>query len=1003
LTYNIIDRYVVISDKNSSAGINDFQQQQKTVSGKVTDSTGATLPGVSVVVKGTTSGSITDSNGNYTISNVSPDAILQFSFVGMKSQEVKVGGLSVVNVKLEEETIGIEEVVAVGYGTLKRSGITGAMSSVSSKALKTVPVTNAQQILQGRAAGVYVTQNSNKPGSEPSVLIRGRRSFSAGNDPLYVIDGMPITGGFNDISPNDIESMQVLKDASATAIYGSRGANGVIIITTKRGKTGTPATLMYNSYFGVTRVTRHADVMSGEEFVAFKREAGRAAGIYNDSDPKTSDAKIFETGEIDAIANSRYTPWYKMITQDGFSQNHELSVLGGSKSTKYNISFNFFDDKGYFKCQDYTRYNTRINLDQDISPRVKIGLSILGSFSERNGGGINPYMASVVQTPLGSAYDENGNIKEFPTGDALMYNPLSNFEKGAIINLEKRFRLLTSMYGEAELYKGLKFRVNFGPDLINSRTGNFAASKTTTNQGALPSANSSESFVFSYTLENILTYDKLFGEKHKINFTGLHSVQDRTMESSNMSVKDLPVESIEYYNMGAAKTITGVGSNYEKWTILSYMGRLNYSFDNRFLVTLTGRADGSSRFAPGHKWGFFPSAALAYNIGNENYLKDIAWLSSLKIRTSYGITGNTGISPYQTQGLLGSTTYDFNGAAAFGRYPSTIRNENLRWESTATMNAGVDFGFFKNRVTGSLEGYRSTTTDLLLPRVLPNTTGFSSVLTNVGSTRNSGFELTLSTRNVVSDKDGFEWTTDLNLANNHEEILELSQGKVDDVGNARFIGQPLSVVYDYQKIGIWQLGEEVSAKQFSSSVGQIKIADRNLNSKIDPEDRMILGTTVPKWTYGLNNYFSYKGFDFSVFLVARTGNLISSEFHRVPNNSIALGGRYNGLNVDYWTPTNPTNAYPRPINGQSGSPGAVFGSTMQWFDGSFLRIRNINFGYNIPGKVAQKIKAQAIRLYLNVTNPYIFSSYVHKYNGIDPEVTDNPATVNCQFGLNVKF
>lgn len=1003
LTYNIIDRYVVISDKNLLPGISNFQQQ-KNVSGKVTDPSGVPLPGVSVVVKGTSQGTITDVNGIYSLSNITSEATLVFSFVGMKMEEIKTGGQSAINVTMEEESIGIEEVVAVGYGTLKRSDITGAMSSVNTKTLKTVPVTNAQQILQGRAAGVYVTQTSNKPGSEPSVLIRGRRSIHAGNEPLYVIDGMPLSGGFNDISPNDIESMQVLKDASATAIYGSRGANGVIIITTKRGKTGSPASLSYNSYFGVTRVTRHADVMTGEEFVEFKRDANRTTGVYNDADPQASDAKIFETGELDAIANSRFTPWHELITREGFTQNHELNILGGSKTTRYNISFNYFDDKGYFKGQDYTRYNTRVNLDQDISPRVKIGLSILGSFSERNGGGVNPYMAAVVQTPLGSAYDENGNIKEFPTGDALMYNPLANFEKDAIINLEKRFRLLTSMYGEAELSKGLKFRVNFGPDLINSRTGNFAASKTTTNQGALPSANSSESFVFSYTLENILTYDKLLGNKHKINFTGLYSIQDRTLESSNIGVKDLPVESVEYYNMGAARTITGVGSNYEKWTILSYMGRLNYSFDNRFLLTLTGRADGSSRFAPGHKWGFFPSAALAYNIGNEEYMKNISWLSNLKVRTSYGVTGNTGIDPYQTQGLLNPTSYDFNGVAAFGRYPGTIRNEKLRWESTASLNAGIDFGFLDNRIAGSLEGYRSTTTDLLLPRLLPNSTGFSGVTTNVGSTRNTGFELTLSARNVVSNKrNGFEWTSDLILANNREEILELSQGKVDDVGNARFIGQPISVVFDYEKIGIWQLGEEALAKQFSSSVGQIKIADRNLNGKIDPDDRMILGTTVPKWTYGFNNYLSYKGFDLSVFLVARTGNLISSVFHKVPNNSIALGGRYNGLDVDYWTPTNPTNAYPRPINGQSGSPGAVFGSTMQWFDGSFLRVRNINLGYNIPSGIAQKIKAQDIRVYVNVTNPYIFSSYVRKHNGIDPEVNDNPATVNCLFGLNVKF
>jgi len=1042
LTYSIIERTIVIKKKEEAVPRNNnssLMQKEPGVSGsenrfdgrienllanriteyklalidirgRVTDEQGGGLPGVSIVLKGTQRGTTSDTEGNFNMSLIegsqeSINPVLIFSFVGYLPQEVVVGNRSSIDVSLKVDTKALNEVVVVGYGTQTRKDITGAISSINERTLKEVPVTNAQQMLQGRAAGVYVTQTSNKPGSEPTVRIRGNRSFGTNggaNDPLYVVDGIPISGGFNDISPNDIASMEVLKDASATAIYGSRGANGVIIITTKRGKSGAP-TLSYNTWFGATKIVRYADVFDGPQFVEFKREANRAINNYNDANPEASDAKIFEPGEIQAIKDGRYTDWPSLIAKSGFSQNHELSVLGGSSATRYNLSMGYLNDQGYFSNQDYKRYTTRINLDQDVNRRIKLGISMLGTYSERNGGDINPYMASLVQTPLGSPYGADGNLVPFPTGDALMYNLLTDFVPGAVINKEKRFRLLSSMYGEAEIIDGLKFRMNFGPDLINSRKGNFQESNTTSRQGGLPAASSSENFVFSYTWENMLTYDKIIANKHKINVTGLYSIQDRTSESSSVNVTNLPAESVEYYNLGAANTISGVGSGYEKWTILSYMGRVNYSFDSRFLLTLTARADGSSRFAPGNKWGFFPSAAFAYNLSDETFMKSFRQLSNLKLRVSYGKIGNTGIDPYQTQGLLSTTAYDYNGTTAFGRRPSSISNPDLRWESTATLNAGVDFGFMNNRFTGTVEVYKAKTTDLLLAKLLPNTTGYSGTLTNVGSTSNSGVEVTIGSNNIVSGNGGFEWSTDLNLAYNKEKILMLSQGKVDDIGNARFIGEPLGVYYDYEKTGIWQLGQEDEAKKYSSSVGQIKVADRNGNGVIDPADRIILGNRNPSWTFGFNNRFAWKGFDLAIFTVARAGSLLASLHHSTPNNTIALGGRYNMLDVDYWTPSNPTNAYPRPINGQSGNPGAVFGSTLKYFDGSFIRIRNINFGYNLPTDLVKKIKSQSVRLSFNITNPFIFSSYVSKNKGIDPEIMDNPAVVNYLVGLNIKF
>ena len=971
------------------------------VSGKVIDEKSGALSGVTVSEKGTANATQTGKDGSFRIKVADDAAILVFTFVGYSSQEIQVGAKNGLTITLTVSTAALDDIVVVGYGTRRRKDVTGAISSIDEKTLREVPVTNAQQLLQGRVAGVYVSQNSNRPGAEPSVLLRGHRSITASNDPLYVIDGIPTNDGFNDINPNDIVSIDVLKDASATAIYGSRGANGVIIITTARGKqtaNGQPE-VRYNAYAGKTIINRYIHTLSGPEYVEFRREANRTINNYNDADPVASDAKVFSTLELDAIAKNQYTDWQKEITQHGYQQNHELSILGASATTKYNVSLGYYQDQGYIKLQDFKRYNLRVNLDQKIGSRVNMGLSILGSYGLRNGANFNPISATVVINPIGTPYDANGKMISNPTNDPLMYNPLSDFIPGNVLRHEIRSRILASLYAEAEIVKNLKLRVNFGPDLSNNRFGSFDASNSIARQGQLPSASTSNDYVFSYTLENIIDYNQSFG-KHRIGVTGLYSIQERVRETSAAAGENLPVETVTYHNLGTAGLLASIGSSYSRSDILSYMGRVNYAYDSRYMLTLTARSDGSSVFAPGHKWGFFPSAAFAWNISNEKFMAGLKTISNLKFRLGYGRTGNTALSPYGTLSTLGKAYYDFNDVAALGYYPSSIPNPNLKWETTEAYNVGVDFGVFGNRLTGAIEAYRSRTYDLLLPYVLPNSTGFSSVITNIGSTQNTGVELTLSSKNINGKN--FQWSTDLTAAYNREKILELSLGKVDDIGNARFIGEQLQVYYDYQKIGIWQKGE-ANAAQYSSSIGQIKVADRSGNGKIGPEDRMILGSPTPKWTFGFNNRFNYKSFDVGIFVVGVSGNMITSAFHSTPNNSIAFGGRYNVVSSDYWTPNNPTNAYPRPISGTSGNPGVVFGSTLKYFDGAFARIRNINFGYNLPKQWMSKIKAQSVRVYFNVTNPYVFSSYVQRHNGTDPEITDAPSTVNYLLGLNVKF
>jgi len=974
----------------------------KQIIGNVKDTKGLPIPGVGIKEKGTQTSTQTDSNGSFKLTVSGESAVLTVTFIGFQTQEVTVAGKNNLDIVLLEGNITLNDVVVVGYGSQRRKDVTGAISSISEKTLREVPVTNAQQLLEGRVAGVYVSQGSNRPGAQPTVRLRGNRSITASNNPLYVIDGIPTNDGFNDINPNDIVSMDVLKSASATAIYGSRGANGVIVITTARGKqrpNGQPQ-VKYDTYFGKTVINRQIHVLTGPEFAEMRREGFRNITPvgYNDADPVGSDAKIFNADELAALQNGTFTDWLDAVTQNGFQQNHQLSILGASPTTRYNLSLGYFKDESYIRTQDLTRYSLRVNLDQDIGSHIKVGVSMLGSYSLGNGNGLNPIPTAVQFSPLVNPYLANGEVNPKPGTVSVLYNPLMDLIPGTVIRDEKRTRLLASFYTEAEILSGLKLRVNFGPDLTNARFGSFDAMNSGSQQGKLARASTSNDYIFSYTLENQINYDKLFG-KHRLGVTGLYSIQQRIRETGSANADALPVETVTYQNLGSG-TATTMASDYSRFNILSYMGRINYAFDDRFLLTLVARADGSSVFAPGNKWGFFPSVAVAYNLINESFVKNINFLSNLKIRAEYGRVGNTGINPYSTLSLLSRTNYEFNDVPALGWRPSSIPNPNLKWETTESYNLGLDFGLFKDRITGALEAYRSRTYDLLLPYAIPNSTGFSSVTTNIGSTQNTGFEFTLSTKNIVGDK--FQWSSDITGAYNSEKILELSAGKVDDIGSGRFIGSPINVYYDYKKIGIWQAGE-TQASQYGSAIGQIKVEDLNGDGKITALDRTILGSPTPKFTYGFNNRFTYGNFDLGIFVVGVANKMMTSTFHTSGNNTIAFGGSYNVVTSNYWTPSNPTNAYPRPISGTNGATGVVFGSTLKYFDGAFLRIRNVNLGYNLPKAFASKIKAEGVRLYFNVTNPYVFSSYVQKEKGTDPEITDNPSTINYLFGLNVRF
>jgi TonB-linked SusC/RagA family outer membrane protein len=1002
------------------------------VSGKITDTGGEPLVGASVVEKGTKNGIVTDVDGNYALSVANGNATLVVSFVGHTSKDVAVNNQSTLDVSLTEGD-ALSEVVIVGYGTQKKSQTTGAISSINNRQLTEMPITSLGQALQGRVAGVDVAQSGSKPGAAPTIRVRGRRSFRASNDPLYVVDGIPLAGAYEDFNPNDVQSMEILKDATATAIYGARGANGVILITTKRGNTKGKkrTTVTYDNYFGQSEIYKKLELFTGEEFAEYVRESRRGAtsgNLYTNAAGQpvptgqaddAADAKIdvFDPNVLAGIKEKRNSQYQDFMLRKGSMQNHTLGIQGGDEKTSFYISGGYFNDNGISPGLDFSRMSIRANIDHQINSIFKAGISTNGIFIIRNGANLNPYSFTLQQNPLGSPYTYTPGSGKFGSGgtydltnpifqqtsDALLTNPLFEIMPGAQIDEQRRFRIFNSLYAEAKIMDGLTYRVNFGPDFSVQRDGRFIGSLTNAKRGGNNEAIVTNNYAFDWVLENIVNYNKKFG-KHNVGLTGLQSIQRDRFERIRASSQGIPVDKQSYFNLGAGSLPNAPVSDLIEWTINSYMGRVNYDYDDKYLLTATIRRDGSSRFGENVKYGNFPGIALGWNIMNESFMKGASkWLDVLKLRASWGAVGNQAVAPYQTQGLLNRTTYAYGTTAAFGYRPGTIGNPDLQWENSTTKNIGIDFSILSGRVYGSLELYRVNTTDLLLADQLPTSTGFNAVTRNVGETQNQGFEATITTVNV--DRGGFKWTSDIAFTKNNEQILSLYNGAVDDVGNGWFIGKPLTAYFNYTKDGIWQLGQEAEAAKYGSRVGQIRVTDRNADGKITADDRGFIGSEIPDWSGSITNRFSFKGFDLSVLLYARIGQTILSGFHR-DNNQLA--GRYQQIKVDYWTPNNPTNEFPRPNKDQEFP---VFNQTLIYFDGSFVKIRNINFGYSLPDNLTKKLGVESLRIFSSIQQPRIWSQYMTKYNGVDPEVNESsnvsrditPATKVFTAGINVQF
>lgn len=1019
VTFEIGEKKIYLKEKSTS----DVQQSRKvkTISGTIVDDKGEPVIGASIIIEGTSQGTITNIDGEYTLANVPENSMITISFVGYKSLTFAANDKTLANITLKEDSELIDEVVVVGYGVQKKRDVTGAMASVDAAKIASVPVTSASEALQGRASGVLVSQDNWAPGTSPTVLIRGKRSINASNEPLYVVDGVPITGGLREISPSDIASMEVLKDASATAIYGSRGANGVVLITTKQGKDG-KTQVDYSGYFGVQTIQNKLELMNGAQYAEYVREAYRNTNSSNkyptDYPDKTADmtnpmfkqdAYVLESLMMAYDENGNYDPskvrsdnWFDHVTRNGIITDHQISVNGGNAKTNFLASATYNKNEGIMKDQSYERYSIRLNLNHEINQWFKFGLQTQYSHSvKERGSGMegDAYMYRI--SPLGSLRNEDGTPTQLVASDAQMWNPLMNLEEGAVSAPEKVSRYLGSYYVEVTFpVKGLKFKSNLGLDARTKQDYQFYSSNTSTRQLGTSYAYNGMSKYTMMTLENMLFYNRDFGQDHTLGVTLLQSIQEDKTESNKIGVQDVTSDDLLYNDLASSSIIDKIGSNLTKWTMASFMGRVNYGFKGRYLFTGSVRYDGSSRLAEGHKWVAFPSVALAWRVSEEAFMKKQNFLSNLKLRAGWGKTGNSSIDPYMTRGGLGLSTYVWDNGASevLGYAPSIMANSELTWETTKQWNVGVDFGFFNNRLSGTVDLYLQHTSDLLLERQIPVVSGFGSVLSNVGETKNKGIEISLSSLNINTKS--FQWTTDVMFYANKESIESLYNGKVDDIGNKWFIGHPINVHYDYEKIGIWQNTSEDLAEmeEFNKNganfkSGDIKIWD-NGDKKITEADRKILGSTSPKFIASMVNSISYKGFDFSIFLYASVGAMLNNNIEYLNKP-----GRANSIVIDYWTPTNPTNAYPRP-SVDNASPAYV--KSLQYEKADFIRVRNITLGYTLPEKLLKKIRARKIRVYLSANNPFVITGF----SGIDPEGARGytaPSASTWMGGVNLSF
>ena len=991
------------------------------VKGIVKDNFGEPVIGANVTEKGTTNGMITDLDGNFSLT-VQKNATLVISYIGYVTQEIAIKGNTNLNITLKEDSKALEEVVVIGYGTARKSDVTGSIASVGGDKLQEMPSTNITYALQNRVAGVDMTQTSSQPGATMQIRIRGTRSLTASNDPLVVLDGIPFMGNLSDINPGDIKSMDILKDASSTAIYGSRGANGVILITTNRGAQGTPAKFTYNGYVGAKSVFSKYPMMDGPKYAEMRKYAGKFENSFDESDDTNTD-------------------WQDLLYRTGMVNSHDVSVAGGTNNGSYSFGAAYYKDQGVIPTQNYTRYSLRGSFDQGVGKYFRFGLTTNSNYNITKGSNVGPYSV-LNNTPLANPYNADGSLKRTVKLNSqdenfVVTRDLVEDLEDSWLNEKKGFGTYNNLFAEVQCpwVKGLKYRVNLGLNYRSTKGGVFTGEGINSSTADTPSTASLEhTETTNWAVENLITYDRTFG-KHQLNIVGMYSAEETVYTKSHIAARDIPAEYLQYYNLGRAEgniTVNPDNWDYQKSGLMSWMGRAMYTYDNRYMLMATVRADASSRLAKGHQWHTYPAVSAGWNIGQESFMDDLEWLDILKVRVGYGQTSNQAVNPYSTWGKLSTRPYNFGPTGyATGYYVSALPNYDLGWEYSSTWNFGLDFTLFGGRLSGTFEYYIQKTSDLLQNVNLPSTSGVSSYVGNVGKTENKGVEFTLN-GTILDNHNGWTWDASINISANRNKLTELASGADRDEANNWFVGHPIDAIYDYEKIGLWQEGDPyLDILEPGGNVGMIKVKytgeyneDGTPVRQIGPDDRQII-SMEPKFTGGFSTRVAYKGFDLNVITAFKCGGKLISTLHHSNGYLNMLTGRRGQVDVDYWTEENTNAKYPKPGGIQSGD-NPKYGSTLGYFDASYWKVRNISLGYKFDEqKWLKNFGIQSLRAYVSIQNPFVICSPFHKETGLDPETnsygnenvavtsgiqrrfltvgTNAPSTRNYLFGINLTF
>ena len=991
------------------------------VKGIVKDNFGEPVIGANVTEKGTTNGMITDLDGNFSLT-VQKNATLVISYIGYVTQEIAIKGNTNLNITLKEDSKALEEVVVIGYGTARKSDVTGSIASVGGDKLQEMPSTNITYALQNRVAGVDMTQTSSQPGATMQIRIRGTRSLTASNDPLVVLDGIPFMGNLSDINPGDIKSMDILKDASSTAIYGSRGANGVILITTNRGAQGTPAKFTYNGYVGAKSVFSKYPMMDGPKYAEMRKYAGKFENSLDESDDTNTD-------------------WQDLLYRTGMVNSHDVSVAGGTNNGSYSFGAAYYKDQGVIPTQNYTRYSLRGSFDQGVGKYFRFGLTTNSNYNITKGSNVGPYSV-LNNTPLANPYNADGSLKRTVKLNSqdenfVVTRDLVEDLEDSWLNEKKGFGTYNNLFAEVQCpwVKGLKYRVNLGLNYRSTKGGVFTGEGINSSTADTPSTASLEhTETTNWAVENLITYDRTFG-KHQLNIVGMYSAEETVYTKSHIAARDIPAEYLQYYNLGRAEgniTVNPDNWDYQKSGLMSWMGRAMYTYDNRYMLMATVRADASSRLAKGHQWHTYPAVSAGWNIGQESFMDDLEWLDILKVRVGYGQTSNQAVNPYSTWGKLSTRPYNFGPTGyATGYYVSALPNYDLGWEYSSTWNFGLDFTLFGGRLSGTFEYYIQKTSDLLQNVNLPSTSGVSSYVGNVGKTENKGVEFTLN-GTILDNHNGWTWDASINISANRNKLTELASGADRDEANNWFVGHPIDAIYDYEKIGLWQEGDPyLDILEPGGNVGMIKVKytgeyneDGTPVRQIGPDDRQII-SMEPKFTGGFSTRVAYKGFDLNVITAFKCGGKLISTLHHSNGYLNMLTGRRGQVDVDYWTEENTNAKYPKPGGIQSGD-NPKYGSTLGYFDASYWKVRNISLGYKFDEqKWLKNFGIQSLRAYVSIQNPFVICSPFHKETGLDPETnsygnenvavtsgiqrrfltvgTNAPSTRNYLFGINLTF